>query len=308
MSRRFDHLADVETFVTVVSSGSMTGAAVALGTTASVVSRAIVRLETRLGCQLLRRTTRQLGLTDAGRLYLEHAKGAFALIDDGERSVQASGADIVGRIRLSVPTTYGHYRLPQQLAQFLDAHPGVKVDVNITNRNVDLIAEGYDFAIRLGVLKDSGLIARKLEDAALKLVASPDYLARMGTPETLADLQQHRCVLFLLPSTGRAFPWQFLDNGQEVDWMPEAVVEVTDDPLGVVSLAESGLGICQAYDFIVAERISRGSLVEVLPALRGRTRKFSLIYAPHKTLTAAAKAFIDVMVSSAAQSENQAQT
>lgn len=300
MSRRFDHLGDAETFVAVVDSGSMSAAATVLGTTPSVVSRAIVRLETRLGCQLLRRTTRQLGLTDAGRLYLEQAKGAFALIDDAERSIQASGAEIVGRIRLSAPTTYGHHRLPRQLARFFAAHPGVKVDLNITNRNVDLIAEGYDFAIRLGELKDSGLVARKLEDAALSLVASPDYLARMGTPQSLADLQQHRCIMFLIPSTGRALPWQFLDGGQDVDWMPDAALEVTDDPLGVVSLAEAGLGICQAYGFIVADRIARGSLVEVLPALRGRTRKFSLIYAPHKTLTAAAKAFIENMLEAAA--------
>jgi DNA-binding transcriptional LysR family regulator len=296
MSRRFDHLADLETFVNVVDAGSMSAAAVALGTTASVVSRAIVRLETRLGCQLLRRTTRHLGLTDAGRLYLEQAKGAFTLIDDAERSIQASGAEIVGRIRVSVPTTYGHYRLPAHLARFLEAHPGVKVDVNITNRNVDLIAEGYDFAIRLGALKDSGLIARKLEEAPLSLVASPHYLKRMGTPANFAELKQHRCILFLIPSTGRSIPWQFHDAGQDIDWMPDASLEVTDDPLGMVSLAESGIGICQAYDFIVADRIARGSLVEILPELRGRTRSFSLIYAPHKTLTAAAKAFIENMV------------
>lgn len=297
MSRRFDHLVDVETFVAVVDMGSMSAAAVALGTTASVVSRAIMRLEARLGCQLLRRTTRQLALTDAGRLYLEQAKGAFALIEDAERSVQASGAEIVGRIRLSVPTTYGHFRLPARLSRFLKDHPGVKVDVNIANRNVDLVAEGYDFAIRLGVLKDSGLVARKLEDAPFSLVASPDYLARMGTPRNLDDLEQHRCILFLIPSTGRAIPWQFRVSGQDVDWMPDATLEVTDDPLGVVSLAESGIGICQAYDFVVKERIERGSLVELLPDLRGRTRSFSLIYAPHKTLTAAAKAFIDSMIS-----------
>lgn len=295
--RRFDHLADLETFITVVETGSMTAGAVALGTTPSVVSRAIVRLETRLGCQLLRRTTRRIGLTDAGRLYLEQAKGAFGLIDDAERAIQQTGAETVGRIRLSVPTTYGHYRLPVRLARYMAQHPAVKVDVNITNRNVDLIAEGYDFAIRLGALKDSGLIARQLEEVPLGLFAAPDYLKRMGTPASLEELKTHRCILFLIPSTGRAIPWQFQDGGVDTDWMPEAAIEVTDDPLGVVSLAESGIGICQAYDFIVADRVARGTLVEVLPELRGRSRSFSLIYAPHKTLTAAAKAFIDEMVS-----------
>ncbi|MEN0037349.1 MAG: LysR family transcriptional regulator [Cellvibrio sp.] len=295
--RRFDHLADLEIFITVVETGSMTAGAVALGTTPSVVSRAVVRLEARLGCQLLRRTTRRIGLTDAGRLYLEQAKGAFGLIDDAERAIQQTGAETVGRIRLSVPTTYGHYRLPSRLARYMAQHPAVKVDVNITNRNVDLIAEGYDFAIRLGALKDSGLVARKLEEAPLGLFAAPDYLQRMGTPSSLEALKTHRCILFLIPSTGRAIPWQFQEVGVDIDWMPEAAIEVTDDPLGVVSLAESGIGICQAYDFIVADRIAHGTLVEVLPELRGRSRSFSLIYAPHKTLTAAAKAFIDTMVS-----------
>lgn len=294
--RRFDHLADLETFITVVETGSMTAGAVALGTTPSVVSRAIVRLEARLGCQLLRRTTRRIGLTDAGRLYLEQAKGAFGLIEDAERAIQQTGAETVGRIRLSVPTTYGHYRLPARLARYMARHPAVKVDVNITNRNVDLIAEGYDFAIRLGALKDSGLIARKLEEAPLGLFAAPDYLKCTGVPRSLEELKTHRCILFLIPSTGRAIPWQLRESGVDVDWMPEAAIEVTDDPLGVVSLAESGIGICQAYDFIVADRLARGTLVEVVPELRGRSRSFSLIYAPHKTLTAAAKAFIDMMV------------
>ncbi|MGX5835984.1 LysR family transcriptional regulator [Aeromonas piscicola] len=293
--RRFDHLADLEIFVTVVEVGSLTAAAVLLGTTPSVVSRGLARLESRLGCQLLRRTTRRLGMTDAGRLYAEQAKGAFQLIDDAERAIQQSGAQIVGRIRVSVPTTYGHYRLPARLAHFMAQHPQVKVDINITNRNVDLIAEGYDFAIRFGAQKDSGLIARPLEQAALLLVAAPAYLARVGTPDRLADLASHQAILFLLPSTGRALPWQLREAGRDIDWVPTALLEVTDDPLGVVSLAESGMGICQTYDFIVADRMARGSLVEVLPALRGRTRQCSLLYAPHKTLTAAAKAFIELM-------------
>ncbi|MNF32434.1 LysR substrate binding domain protein [compost metagenome] len=101
-------------------------------------------------------------------------------------------------------------------------------------------------------------------------------------PSSLAELKTHRCILFLIPSTGRALPWQLCEGGVDVDWMPEAALEVTDDPLGVVSLAESGLGICQAYDFIVAERIARGTLVEIMPELRGRLRVFSLIYASIK--------------------------
>lgn len=295
MSRRFDYLGDVEAFTTVVAQGSLTAAAVVLSTTPSVVSRAIGRLEARLGVQLLRRTTRRLSLTEAGRLYLEQARAAFALIDDAERAIQGQGGELAGRVRLSVPTTYGHYRLPPLLERFARQYPQVQLELNITNRNVDLVAEGYDLAIRLGPLPDSGLVARKLEDAALCLVAAPAYLERAGTPRTLEELARHLCLPFVMPSTGRTAPWLFRDEGREVEWTPVAHVEVSDDVLGVVSLAEHGLGICQTYDFIARDRLERGRLVELLPQARGRSRPFSLIYAPHRRLSAASRALIDFL-------------
>lgn len=295
MGRRFDHLGDVEAFIAVVEQGSLTAGAVALSTTPSVISRAIARLEARLGSQLLRRTTRRIGLTEAGRVYLEQTRAAFSLIDDAERAIQGQEGELSGRVRLSVPTTYGHYRLPPLLQRFVSQYPRVQVELNITNRNVDLVAEGFDLAIRLGTLPDSGLVARKLEDAALCLVASPDYLRRTGTPGSLDDLASHTCVSFVMPGSGRVAPWVFRIDGDDVDWPPPKRLEVTDDVLGVVSLAEHGIGICQSYDFIVRDRIERGRLVEVLPGLRGRSRPFSLIYAPHRHPSAASRALIEVL-------------
>ena len=146
-------------------------------------------------------------------------------------------------------------------------------------------------------------MARKLEDAGLCLVTSPDYLDRMGTPQDLASLREHVCIPFQMPSTGRVTPWVFLDGQEEIDWLPVSGIEVSDDVLGVVSLAEQGVGICQTYDFIVRDRIQRGLLVEVLPELRGRSRPFSVIYAPHRRLSAASRALIEVLVSSTAQRE-----
>ena len=299
MSRRFDHLGDVETFIAVIEHGSLTAAAVALATTPSVISRAIVRLENRLGTQLLRRTTRRQGLTDAGRVYLEHARSAFALIDDAERAIQDQNGELSGRVRLSVPTTYGHYRLPAMLQRYAQRYPRVSIELNIANRNVDLVAEGYDLAIRLGQLPDSGLVARKLEDATLCVVASPEYLQRAGIPQGLDDLAAHVCLPFEMPSTGRIAQWQFRDGDRDIDWTPESTLRVSDDVLGVVSLAEHGAGLCQTYDFIVADRLQRGRLIEVLPQLRGRSRPFSLIYAPHRRLSAASRALIDLMVEEA---------
>ncbi|MGX5870025.1 LysR substrate-binding domain-containing protein [Enterobacter cloacae] len=295
MSRKFDYLGDVEVFITVVEHGSFTAAAVVLSTTPSVLSRAVSRLEARLGRQLLQRTTRRVGLTEAGRVYLEQARSAFALLDDAEREGRSQEGDLTGRVRMSVPTTYGHYRLPPLLARFAQHYPRVQVELNITNRNVDLIAEGFDLAIRLGQLPDSGLVARKLEDAALLLVASPDYLHRMGSPQTLEELHRHTCLPFIMPRTGRIAPWVFRDEERDIDWLPGSTIEISDDVLGVVSLAEQGMGICQSYEFIVRDRIQRGQLVEVLPHLRGRSRPFSVLFAPHRRQSAATRAMIDLL-------------
>lgn len=299
MARRFDHLGDAEAFVTVVEQGSLTAAAVTLGTTPSVISRAIARLENHLGNQLLRRTTRRLGLTEAGQLYLEQARAAFALFDDAERAVQGRSGTLAGRVRLSVPTTYGHHRLPEMLARFSREHPQVRIELNISNRNVDLVAEGFDLAIRLGELPDSGLAARRLEDAALCVVASPAYLRQAGTPVRLEDLAGHACIPFVMPSSGRIAPWLFRDGDEDIEWMPPDRLSVSDDVLGVVSLAAGGAGLCQTYDFIVADALRQGRLTEVLPRLRGRSRPFSLIYAPHRRLPAASRALIDSLAGAA---------
>ncbi|STD07195.1 LysR family transcriptional regulator [Cronobacter sakazakii] len=292
MSRRFAHLSDVEIFVTIIEKGSITAAAVALGTTASVLSRALTRLETRLGVQLVRRTTRQLSLTQAGRHYYEQACSAFSVFERAERDIQGRGAQTVGHIRLSAPTTYGHYRLPALLQRFAAHYPGITVELNITNRNVDLVAEGYDLAIRLGTLPDSRLVARKLEEAPLCLVAAPAYLRQHSEPHTLDALENHRCLPFIMPSSGRIAQWSLCEEGAPIEWTPKGQIQVSDDILGVISLAVSGAGICQTYDFIARPLMENGLLTEILPQTRGRTRPFSLIYAPHKGLSSASEAFI----------------
>ena len=297
MSRQFDYLADVEVLLAVVENGSFTAAAAALSTTTSVLSRAVARLEARLGQQLMRRTTRRIGLTDAGRGYVDQARQAFGVLLQAEQDAQSRSVVLGGRVRISAPTTYGHFRLPALLKPFLARHPEVRLELNITNRNIDLVAEGFDIAIRMGQLPDSGFASRKLEDARLRLVASPDYVRRAGRPETLADLRQHVCLPFVMPRTGKHGPWSFRCEGRDVEWQPESRVEVSDDVLGTLSLAEQGIGICQTYEFIVSERLADGRLVELLPALDGRTRAFSLLYAPHRHLSAAARALIDALPS-----------
>jgi DNA-binding transcriptional LysR family regulator len=223
---------------------------------------------------------------------------AFALLGDAERDMQGAGGQLTGQVRLSVPTSYGHYRLPPLLARFAELHPQVQVEVNITNRNVDLVAEGFDLAIRMGQFPDSGLVVRKLEDATLCLVASPAYLARRGAPSSLAELQAHDCLSFVMPRTGRVAAWSLREEGADIEWTPPGRFQISDDVLGTASLAAAGMGIAQTYDFIAAERIRAGALVEVLPSLRGRTRPFSVVYAPHRRQSAAARSVIEVLTGS----------
>jgi DNA-binding transcriptional LysR family regulator len=238
-----------------------------------VLSRAVARLEARLGVQLLRRTTRRLSITEAGNLYLEQARNAFGLIADAERAIQGQGGALSGKVRISVPTTYGHYRLPA-LLRLLEQHPQVMIELSITNRNVDLVDEGYDMAIRLGELADSGLAARRLDDAQVCLVASPDYLRRAGTPLTLDQLARHACLPFIMPSTGRQAPWLLRVDGQDLDWLAPARMQVTDDVLGVVSLAQQGLGICQTYHFVAEDRRAAASWWRCCPNCAAAASRF----------------------------------
>ncbi|KJH62388.1 LysR family transcriptional regulator [Acinetobacter calcoaceticus] len=297
MSRQFDHLADVEVFLIVAEKLSISATAIHLSTTPSVISRTITRLEKKLGIQFFRRTTRHLRLTEAGQLYYEKMQHAFQLIDHAERVVQGEQLQISGKIKLSVPTTYGHYRLPPLLEKFLLQYPDIQIEISISNRNVDLIAEGFDLAIRQGHLPNSSLVARPLELAPLQLVASPNYLKRVGIPQSLEELNHHQCIAFELPSSGKITPWFFKDVDQEIQWTPTNRILVKEDILGVVSLAESGLGICQSYSFIVNEKIRQGKLLPLLEAYAGHTRPFSLLYAQHKHMSSATRALINFLCS-----------
>ena len=299
MTRRFDYLPDVEAFITVVEKGTLSAGAVALATTPTVISRAIKRLEARLGVQLLRLTTRSLGVTEAGSLYLEKMRSAFSQIADAERTLQSPGNELSGRLRISAPTTYGHYRLPPLLAQFSQLHPNVQIELCLSNRNVDLVAEHFDLAIRVGTLPDSGLVGRTLEQAPLCLVAAPGYLNSCGTPQTIEDLQRHTCLSFVVPSSGRIRPWALIHDGQLLEWTPQGKFRVAEDVLGLVSLARSGMGICQSYRFIVHDYIGNGHLVEVLNQTAGCSRTFSIIYPPHRQLSATSHALVDFLVKNA---------
>jgi DNA-binding transcriptional LysR family regulator len=297
VKRHFDdiQLGSIELFCLAAEAGSFTAAALAAGVTPAAVSRSISRLEERLGVRMFVRTTRSIRLTDSGRLYFEQCNQALAQLIEAERQVSGQQLKPSGTLRMSIPTTYGHHRILPLLPEFRRRYPQVTVDINLSNRNIDFVAEGYDMAIRVRTQPDSTLIARKLEDGALVLVATPDYLKRAGIPQTLDDLANHDCIQYELPSNGRRIPWLFQENEQLRDILAEGGYCCSDDVLGGVTLAKSGAGLFQAYRFVVDKELRDGTLVEVLQANAGRSRPFTLLYPSNRHVPLRLRAFIDYL-------------
>lgn len=294
MSRSFDpvQLGSIEMFCKAAELQGFTAAAQTLGVTAAAVSRSVGRLEERLGAKLFTRTTRLMRLTEEGRAYFEQCRQALAQIENAERAINGSQVEPSGVLRISMPTTYGHYRVLPVLPEFLAMYPKIKVDIDLSNRNIDFVEDGYDLAIRGGTPSDSRLVARKLEDASFGIFAAPRYLAHRGTPQMLEQLQDHDCIAFVMPSTGRGLPWVFRQDGQDIDLPVQSRVSVQGDLLGCLSYAVGGGGLLQAYHFVAQRHVEGGSLVEVLQAFGGRSRPFSILYPHNRHLSAKVRAFV----------------
>lgn len=285
----------IELFCKAASLGSFTAAAELLGVTPAAVSRSVMRLEERLGVRLFARTTRKIKLTVDGRLYFEQCRQALNQIEEVERVITGNRQIPRGTLRISVPTTYGHFRVLPLLPLYLETHPEICIEIDVSNRNIDFVGEGFDLAIRLGNHTDSRLVARKLEDASLGVFASPEYLERTGAPITLEDLPNHRCIQFILPSTGRPMPWLFKDQGKDVEYPFDSRMRCQEDVLACVTLARHGGGLFQIYHFIVDKNEKNGELVEVLKPYSGRTRQFSILYPQNRHLSSKVRSFVDFM-------------
>lgn len=306
MKRNFDDilLGSIELFCLAAELGSFTAAANAAGVTPAAVSRSISRLEARLGVRLFVRTTRHIRLTDGGRLYFEQCREALAQLVDAERQVTGAQLAPAGLLRISMPTPYGHYRVLPLLPEFRQRYPEVQVEVHLSNRNIDFADEGYDLAIRGRTPTDSNLIARKMEDAELVLVAAPSYIKRAGAPKSLEDLANHDCIQFELPSTGRRIPWPFHVDAKADIKADHKVVDIvttggyscSEDVLGIVTLARSGAGVVQTYRFIVEHDLRNGDLIELLPQFGGTSRPFILLYPHARHLSSRVRTFVDFLI------------
>jgi len=298
MKRHFEdlQLGSIELFCLAAEASSFTAAAKVACVTPAAVSRSISRLEERLGSRLVVRTTRSIRLTDGGRTFFEQCRQALTQLVEAQQEMMGAQSVPSGLLRISIPTTYGHHRILPLLPKFRALYPQVSVDIHISNRNIDFVAEGYDLAIRVRAQPDSTLIARLLEDARLVVVATPAYLKRAGTPQALEDLPNHECIQYELPSNGRRISWLFQVDGKEREFAGEAGYSCSDDVLGGVTLAKHGAGLFQTYKFIVEEELANGSLVEVLQPYGGRSRPFTLLYPHGRYVPHRVRAFVDFLL------------
>jgi len=297
MNRQFDDLmlGSLELFCVAAEQGGFTAAANLAGVTPPAVSRTVARLEQRLGVRLFTRTTRQIRLSEAGQAYYEQCRQALNQLTEAERQVSGRQLAPSGLLRISAPTTYGHHRLLPMLPAFRALHPDIRVEVHVSNRNIDFAAEGYDLAVRVRVPPDSTLVARHLEDAELVLVAAPDYLRLHGKPRNLDDLRKHDCIQFELPSSGRTIPWLFRRDGQDIEMSTSGGYACSDDVLAGVTLARHGAGIFQAYKFVVEDDLRQGRLVEILKSCGGRSRPYNLLYPQQRFVPLRVRTFVDFL-------------
>ena len=289
-----DRLSEMEAFVAVVDQGGFTDGARKLGISKSAISKHISGLESRLGVRLLNRTTRRVSATELGLSYYDKAIQVLRDVSDADDMVAEMQEAPRGSLRVSAPVSFGLTHMSNAVADFLQEYPEVSVNMSLEDRFVDLVSEGYDVAIRIGTLEDSSLRARKLSSASGALVASEDYLAKHGTPETIEDLSNHHLLHYSNLSTGNV--WRLINkNGEERQ--VRAVGRLTvNNGTSLLKAAEAGLGITQSPSFIARAALRDGKVVEVLPDLPKPELGIYAVYPPGLYTPPKLRAFIDFLV------------
>lgn len=288
-----NNFSDIVAFVRVVEAHSFVAAAQTLGMSPSAISKAVSRLEERLGARLLNRTTRSLSLTDLGSGFYERCREALAQLDHAETEVSESRGVPRGRLRVDVPVGIGRRLIVPALPRFIQQNPELTVQMSMNDRLLDLVQEGIDAAIRVGILSDSSLIARRVGSFRGMTCASPEFIARVGVPSTPEDLRPEDCIAMFKLGTNQPRDWLFRKNGDEHVVLPRASLSFSD-PESAVTAAVSGAGFVRALDFTVEAQIASGLLLPVLEDWNeGAVWPVSVVYPQHRQPTPKIKAFID---------------
>ncbi|MFI2869941.1 LysR substrate-binding domain-containing protein [Klebsiella aerogenes] len=270
-----DKLRGMETFVAVVECGSFTGAAARLEMSAVMVGKYIALIEGQLGTRLLERNTRRQSLTDAGRVYFDEARRVLEQVANAERSVERLRLAPAGTLRVSAPVSFGASIIAPLTASFLQAWPEVRVELDLTNRMVDLVDEGIDLAIRIGDIQRTDLVAKYLAPYRMAICAAPDYLARHGTPQTPADLAGHQCLSHTVWTARNE--WRLPGAAEEVRWKRDAVLRCNDG-YALRMAAVAGAGLLLQPEVLLAEDLANGRLVRILQNYTPEPRPIHLLW------------------------------
>ena len=285
-----DRLQEMEVFVAVAEAGSFVGAGLRMRISPPAVTRAIASLEERLGGRLFNRTTRSISLTEAGVRFLESARRLLADVEEAEKAAVGETAVPHGHLAITASVTFGRSALSPVVSAFLNAHPRVSASVVLLDRVVNLVEEGFDVAVRIAPMPDSSLMARRIGEIRRVLVASPDYIARHGAPQTPAELKQHAVIAFtpLLPNR----EWRYADarGANSVSLAPRFEI---NDAVAAIKACEAGDGITIALSYMVAEQVGSGRLVMLLDSFTLPPVPVHLVHAQSRLVAPKIRAFVD---------------
>jgi DNA-binding transcriptional LysR family regulator len=286
-----DKLNGLLCFVRTADLGSFVAAGRVLGLSPSAIGKAVARLEQEVGVRLLQRSTRRMQLTAEGRLFHDRCRRILDELDDAQATLARSREAPRGLLRVSAPVVGHHFLLPV-LPGFLARYPEIELDLQFTDRTVDLIEAGIDVAIRSGDLPDSGLVSRPLQAFRLGLWASPAYLRRMGMPSALRDLERHTAARFRHPNSGKLLDWPLLDDADTAELRVRTTIACNHIE-AVLGAGLQGLGIVCLPDFLVRDLVAQGRLQPVLPDLAGATGRFNALWSSSRQLSPKVRVFVD---------------
>lgn len=289
------NLNDIQVFMAVVDAGSFIAGGKAMGLSRSAAGKAIMRLEDRLGVRLLHRTTRTLGMTDEGRQLYEQGLQILASVDEAEASVAGKSGRPRGVLRLTLPDAYGRRVLLPIVATYMKAWPEVQVELNFTDGIADLVEDGFDLAVRIGVTsQDSSFVSRVLARCRAMLCTSPAYIAERGEPADLQDLASHDCLIHT--SRNQRQNWRFPDaQGDSLKAQGRSRLRL-DSGEALLEAARAGLGIAYLPDFLIADDLAAGRLCRVLPEHCSSDVPILALYPDKRMLEPRVRRFIDLLV------------
>lgn len=288
-----DRFSEMQIYVSVVESGSISTAADRLGLAKSAVSRRLAELEARLGVSLIQRTTRRLNLTDSGRAYYDRCIVILADVDEAEAAVSQGHQALKGRLKVALPNAFGLLHLAPLIQAFMTQHPEVRFELDFNDRQIDLMQEGFDLAIRIATLPDSSLIARRLAPIRQAVCASPDYLARHGTPQSAAELVHHVCLAYTNLRDPSLWSFRSPDGQSGSVRVPVRLAASSGDFL--IRAAIAGEGLILHPTFYLHEALRAGSLVPILADHGWPEGSAYAVYPPTRHLSSRVRAFIDFL-------------